>query len=63
MSNSAWCDLNNKGDVLGLHDMCPNIKCICLKQGTFTSNQLQGSQKAWDSFLRSEVNTVIGIVV
>ena len=26
-SNSAWCDLNSKGDILKLHDKCPNPKC------------------------------------
>ena len=29
MSNSAWCDLNEKCTVLKLHDMCHNPKCNC----------------------------------
>ena len=41
MSNSAWCDLNNKGDILKFHDMCLNLNCKCQKQITFTPNQLQ----------------------
>ena len=24
MSNSAWCDLKSNGDILKLHDKCPN---------------------------------------
>ena len=31
MSNSAWCDLNSKGDILQLHEKCPNPKCNCQK--------------------------------
>ena len=27
MSNSAWCDLNSKGDILKLHDLCSDSKC------------------------------------
>ena len=39
MSNSAWCDLNSKGDLLKLHDKCPNPKCNCQKIVTFTHHQ------------------------
>ena len=39
MSNSAWCDLNSKGDILKLHDKCPNPKCNCQKIITFTPHQ------------------------
>ena len=35
MSNSAWCDLNSKGDRLKLHDKCPNPKNKCQKIITF----------------------------
>ena len=31
MSNSALSDLNSKGDLLKLHDKCPNKKCKCQK--------------------------------
>ena len=31
MSNSAWTDLNSKGNILKLHDKCPNPKCGCQK--------------------------------
>ena len=39
MSNSAWCDLNSKGNILKLHDKCPNPKCNCQKIITFTPHQ------------------------
>ena len=39
MSNSAWCDLNSKGNILKLHDKCSNLKCNCQKIITFTANQ------------------------
>ena len=40
MSNIAWCDLNSK-NILILHDYCPNPKCKCQKQITFTPEQFQ----------------------
>ena len=45
MSNSAWCDLNSKGDTPKLHDTCQNPKCKCQNQITFTPKQfkLEGS--------------------
>ena len=39
MSNSAWCDLNSQGNILQLHDKCPNPKCKCQKIITFTPHQ------------------------
>ena len=39
MSNSAWCDLNSEGNILKLHDKCPNPKCNCQKIITFTPHQ------------------------
>ena len=39
LSNSAWCDLNSKGDILKLHDKCPNPNCNCQKIITFTPHQ------------------------
>ena len=44
MSNSAWTDLNSKGNILKLHDKCPNPKCGCQKIITFTPhhNMLEG---------------------
>ena len=39
MSNSAWCDLNSEGDILKLHDKCPNPKSNCQKIITFTPHQ------------------------
>ena len=39
MSNQAWTDLNSKGNILKLHDKCPNPKCGCQKTITFTPYQ------------------------
>ena len=39
MSNDACCDLNSKGDILKLHDKCPNPKCNCQKLISFTPRQ------------------------
>ena len=52
MSNSAWTDLNSKGNLLKLHelhDKCPNPKCGCQKIVTFTPHQYMlegGSNKS-----------------
>ena len=73
MSNSACTDLNSKGNVLQLHDKCPNPKCGCQKIITFTPHQFQpvgagfknltkkiikGSQTAWNKFLKPTINTL-----
>ena len=39
MSSLSWRDLNIKGNLLKVHDVCPNPKCKCPKQNTFTLNQ------------------------
>ena len=39
MSNQAWTDLNSQGNILKLHDKCPNPKCGCQKIFTFTPHQ------------------------
>ena len=39
MLNFAWCDLNDKGNILKLHDKIPNPKSGCQKIITFTPNQ------------------------
>ena len=41
LSNTAWCDLNSKGDLLKMHDHCSNPKRKCQKQITFTPRQFQ----------------------
>ena len=41
VSGSAWTDLNTNGTILKLHDMCPNQKCKCQKQITFTPRQFE----------------------
>ena len=67
MSNSAWCDLNSKGDIFKLHDKCPNPNCNCQKIITFTLHQymfeggsietklhkiFNGTQTSWNKFLK-----------
>ena len=39
LSNSAWTDLNSQGNILKLHEKCPNPKCNCQKIITFTPHQ------------------------
>ena len=39
MSNSAWRDLNSKGNILTLHDKCPKPNCKCQKIIIFTPHQ------------------------
>ena len=39
MSNSAWGDLNSKGDILKLHEKGPNPKSKSQKIFTFTTHQ------------------------
>ena len=71
MSNSAWCNLNSKGDILKLNDQGPNPKWNCQKVITLTPHQymleggsiksklqkfFRGSQTAWNYFLKPAVN-------
>ena len=71
MTNSAWTDLKSKGNILELHDKCPNPKCGCQKIITFTPHQymleggsiksklqkiFSGTQTAWNKFLKPAVN-------
>ena len=71
MSKSAWCDLNNKVDLLKIHDRCPNNKYSCQKLITSSAKhfQTEGSvfksnlQKifrdihaAWNEFLKPALN-------
>ena len=71
LSNSAWTDLNSKGNILTLHDKCPNPKCGCQKIITFTPHQymleggsiesklqiiFRGTKKAWDKILEPAIN-------
>ena len=67
MSNSAWTVLNSKGNILKLHDKCPNPKCGCQKIITFTPHQymleggsiksrlqkiFRGTKKVWEAYIR-----------
>ena len=71
MSNPAWCDLDSQGNILKLHDKCPNPKCNCQKVITFTPHQymleggsiksklqkvFKGTQTIWNKFLKPAVN-------
>ena len=71
MSNSAWTDLNSQGNILKLHDKCPNPKRNCQKIITFTPHQymleggsiksklksiFKGTEKMWNKFLKPAVN-------
>ena len=71
ISNSEWCDLNSKGNLLKLHDKYPNPKCNCQKTINFTPHQymleggsikskvqkkIKGTQTAWKKFLNPAVN-------
>ena len=71
MSNQAWTDLNSQGNILKLHDKCPNPKCGCQKIIIFTPHQymLEGgsiesklqkifkaTQTAWNKFLKPAIN-------
>ena len=67
MSNSACTDLNSMGNILKLHDKCPNPKCGCQKIITFTPHPymleggsiksklrkfFRGTQTAWNKFIK-----------
>ena len=71
ISKSAWCDLNSKGNILKIHDKCPDPKCNCQKIITFIPHQymlkngsiktelqklFKGTQTAWNKFLKPAVN-------
>ena len=71
MSNSARCALNSKGNILKLHDKCPNPKRNCQKMITFIAPQylleggsiksklqkfLKGTENMWNKFLKPAVN-------
>ena len=40
MSTSAWTDLNSQGNILKLHDKCPNPKCNCQKNHYFYTSSI-----------------------
>ena len=51
--NSARCDLNTKGDVLKINDMCLNAKCNCQKLITFTPKQIQLERQGLKTFTKT----------
>ena len=71
LSSAAWTDLNSQGNILKLHDKCPNPKCNCQKSIAFTPHQymleggsiksnlqkiIKGTKTAWDKFLKPALN-------
>ena len=77
-STSAWTDLNSQGNILKLHDKCPNPKCNCQKVITFTPHQymleggsiknklqkiFKGTQTAWNKFLKPAINATAPLLV
>ena len=77
MSNQAWTDLNSQGNILKLHDKCPNPKCGCQKIITFTPHQymleggsiksklqkiFKGTQTVWNRFLKPALKTATPII-
>ena len=74
MSTSAWTDLNSQGNILKLHDKCPNLKYSCQKIISFTPHQymleggsiksklqkiFRGTQTAWYKYLKPALNIAI----
>ena len=77
ISNQAWTDLNSQGNILKLHDKCPNPKCGCQKIITFTPHQymleggsiksklqkiFRGTKTAWDKFLKPALKIATPII-
>ena len=54
MSDSAWCDLNSRGDISQLHDICSNPKCKCQKIITFTPRQYMLKGGSTKNFQRNK---------
>ena len=76
-SNSAWTDLNSNGNILKLHDKCPNPKCGCQKIIIFTPHQymLEGgliksrlqkifreTKKTWDGFIEPGLKRATSLI-
>ena len=76
-SNLAWTDLNNKGNMLKLHDKCPNPKFNCQKIIAFTPHQymleggsiksklqkiIKGTQTARNKFLKPAINATVPFI-
>ena len=77
ISNSARCDSNSKGNILKLHDKCPNAKCNCQEiisstthqytlPGELIKNKLQKNfkrtKKACDSFIRTGLKMATALI-
>ena len=77
MSNQACCDLNLKGDILELHDLCQNPYCKGQKDISFFSRQFrpegagfrnttkkifQGTGKMWNNFIKPVLKIATPII-
>ena len=47
MSNLSCCDLIYKDNLFEVHDMCPNPKCKCQKQLTFSLAEFQFERQGY----------------
>ena len=54
--NTAWCDLNNKADLLKLYDKCPINKCLCRNVVSFTPQYFQMERSGFKSILQNFFN-------
>ena len=54
MSNTAWCYLNSKGDLMKLHHKYPKNKCSCQKMINFNPSQFETER----SGLKSKSQTI-----
>ena len=72
MSNNAWCELNKDGTILKLHDKCPKIIFLKVKNKNFfavddlkrkvldlnanSRKDFEGAQTAWHKLLKPTFN-------
>ena len=54
MSILLVCDLNNKGDLLELHDICYKLKSKCQKQITITPNKVQPERAGFETIMKKK---------
>ena len=57
MSQVARCDLNGKGDVFKLHDLCHNPRRKCQKQITFTPRELSNGKIMIKKYEENNIQT------
>ena len=77
MSDTAWRNLKSRGDLLKIHDKCPNNKCFCQKKIFFTPQHFQvesagfentkrktfkGTEKMWQNFIEPGLKIATPII-